>query len=72
MTWLISGRADCRAGKRPEHDSAQQCQAYAEKQDSEIDMEVGFVGIGVFWQARDDEPNGPVGNKDAQPRSGQR
>ena len=34
--------------KQAEDDSAQQCQAYAEKQDSEIDVEVGFIGVGVF------------------------
>ncbi len=59
-------------GKEAEHDSGQQCQAHAEKQDREIDVEVRFIGIGVFRQARDDERNGPVGNKDAQPGSGQR
>ena len=55
-----------------EDDSAQQCQAYAEKQDTEIDVEVGFIGVRVVGQARDEEANGAVGNKDAQPRSGHR
>ena len=43
-----------------------------QKQDSEIDVEVGFIWVGVVRQARDDEPNALVGNKDAQSRSSHR
>ena len=58
--------------KETEDDSDQNCQAYTEKQDSKIDVEVGFIWVGVVRQARDDEPNALVGNKDAQSRSSHR
>ena len=38
-------------GKEAEDDSAQDCQAHAEKQNRQVDVEVGFVGIGVIGQA---------------------
>ena len=57
-------------GKEAEDDSDEQCQAYAEEQDAEIDVEVGFIGVGVVGEARNEEPDGLEGDNDAQPRSG--
>ena len=68
ITWLIWGRADCSCGKQPEDDSAHHRQNHAETQNRKVDVEVGFVGIGVLGQSRDEERDRPIGDKDPQAR----
>ena len=51
MIWLICGCEDCSAGKRPKTTPLSDRETDAEKQDRQVDVEVGFVGIGVSREA---------------------
>ena len=72
ITWLISGRADCSAGKRPKTIPLSNARPTLKNRTAQIDVEVGFVGIGVLRKRGNNEPNRLIGNKDPQSRSGTR
>ena len=54
-------------GEESEDNSAEDCQAHAEKQDRQVDVEVGFVGIGVVGKPGNDEPDRSIGDEHSQP-----
>ena len=51
ITWLISGRAICKAGNRPKRTPVSIARPTLKEQDRHIDVEVRLMGKRVFRQA---------------------